>query len=54
MSSNIYEQKGINLSVVCPFNQMTCPIIADLPPEKRTLSVCDKNCDVDITEVFCK
>lgn len=47
-------QSDINLSVVCPFNQMTCPIMEDLPVEERTLLVCDKNCEVDITEVFTK
>lgn len=54
MSSNMDKQKEINLSVVCPFNKMTCPIMGDLPIEERTLLVCDKNCDVDITEVFHK
>lgn len=42
----------INLSVVCPFNQMTCPIMEGLPVEERTLLVCDQNYEVDITEVF--
>ena len=48
------SNSNVNLSVVCPFNGIICPIMEDLPIEERTLLVCDKNCDVDITEVYTK
>lgn len=54
MSLNMVKQNDINLSVVCPWNMITCPIMEELPPDQRVLSVCKCNCDVDIEEVFAR
>lgn len=46
------ENNDVNLSLVCPWNLMVCPIMEDLKPEERKLCICAINCDVDIEEVF--
>lgn len=46
------EKLETNLSVICPFNDMTCPIMEDLTFDQRTLRVCEENCDIDVKEIF--
>lgn len=43
---------SIPLSIVCPWNLITCPFMENLPPDQRVLQVCKCNCDIDIEEVY--
>lgn len=45
---------SVPLSIVCPWNMITCPFMEALSPEQRCLSVCKRNCEVDIEEVFAR